>query len=74
MRGPKNILRTACEFAIECRHDCTVYLGSLTDIAATLYAFGLSSLTSATVSYTHLDVYKRQGKDYGQPLQFVNYR
>ena len=47
VRGPKNILRTACEFAIECRHDCTVYLGSLTDIAATLYAFGLSSLTSA---------------------------
>ena len=45
VRGPKNILRTACEFAIECRHDCTVYLGSLTDIAATLYAFGLSSLT-----------------------------
>ena len=36
VRGPKNILRTACEFAIECRHDCTVYLGSLTDIAATL--------------------------------------
>ena len=34
VRGPKNILRTACEFAIECRHDCTVYLGSLTDIAA----------------------------------------
>lgn len=47
VRGPKNILRTACEFAIECRHDCSVYLGSLTDIAATLYAFGLSSLTSA---------------------------
>ena len=47
VRGPKNILRTACEFAIECRHDCTVYLGSATDIAATLYAFGLSSLTSA---------------------------
>lgn len=47
VRGPKNILRTACEFAIECRHDCTLYLGSSTDIAATLYAFGLSSLTSA---------------------------
>ena len=47
VRGPRNILRTACEFAIECRHDCTLYLGSATDVAATLYAFGLSSLTSA---------------------------
>ena len=51
VRGPKNILRTACEFAIECRHDCTVYLGSATDIAATLYAFGLSSLTSAARAF-----------------------
>lgn len=47
VRGPRNILRTSCEFAIECRHDCTVYVGSATDVAATLYAFGLSSLTSA---------------------------
>lgn len=51
VRGPKNILRTACEFSIECRHDCTVYLGSATDIAATLYAFGLSSLTSAVRAF-----------------------
>lgn len=47
VRGPKNILRTACEFALESRRSCTVYLGSATDVAATLYAFGLSSLTSA---------------------------
>lgn len=47
VRGPRNILRTACEFSLECRHSCTVYLGSATDVAATLYAFGLSSLTSA---------------------------
>ncbi len=51
VRGPKNILRTACEFAIECRRDCTVYLGSVTDIAATLYAFGLSSLTAASRAF-----------------------
>ena len=44
---PKNILRTVCEFALECRRDCTVYLGSVTDVVATLYAFGLSSLTAA---------------------------
>lgn len=51
VRGPKNILRTACEFAIECRHSCTVYIGSATDIAATLYAFGLSSMTSAVRAF-----------------------
>ncbi len=47
VRGPKNILRTVCEFALESRHDCSIYLGSTTDIVATLYAFGLSSLTAA---------------------------
>lgn len=48
VRGPRNIMRTVCEFALECRRSCTVYVGSATDIVATLYAFGLSSLTSAT--------------------------
>ena len=47
VRGPKNILRTVCEFAIESRATCSVYLGSATDVAATLYAFGLSSVTAA---------------------------
>lgn len=47
VRGPKNILRTVCEFALESRQGCTVYLGSATDVVATLYAFGLSSLTAA---------------------------
>lgn len=51
VRGPKNILRTACEFALESRRSCTVYLGSATDVAATLYAFGLSSLTSAARAF-----------------------
>ncbi len=63
VRGPKNILRTACEFALEVRRSCTVYLGSATDIAATLYAFGLSSLTSAMRAFctdpTELAVCKR---------------
>lgn len=45
VRGPKNILRTACEFAIDSRKDCTLYLGSATDVAATLYSFGLSTLS-----------------------------
>ena len=51
VRGPKNILRTVCEFALECRRDCTVYLGSVTDVVATLYAFGLSSLTAASRAF-----------------------
>lgn len=46
VRGPKNILRTASEFAIESRSTCQVYLGSATDIAATLYAQGLSGVTA----------------------------
>ena len=51
VRGPKNILRTACEFALEHRRTCTVYTGSATDVAATVYAFGLSSLTSASRAF-----------------------
>lgn len=51
VRGPKNILRTVCEFALECRRDCSVYLGSVTDVVATLYAFGLSSLTAAARAF-----------------------
>lgn len=37
-RGPHNIIRTVCEFALEEMHGCDVYLGSPTEIAATLYA------------------------------------
>lgn len=51
IRGPRNILRTACEFALEHRRGCTVFLGSPTDIAATLYAFGASSLSSAARAF-----------------------
>lgn len=47
MRGPRNVLRTACEFALEHRHECTVYCGSASDVAATLYAFGYATLSAA---------------------------
>lgn len=47
VRGPRNIMRTTCEFALESRKTCSVYLGSTTEIAATLYAFGASSLSSS---------------------------
>lgn len=37
VRGPHNILRAACEFACEELHACDVYIGSPTEIAATLF-------------------------------------
>ena len=42
VRGPKNILRTACEFAVESRKTCNVFIGSPVEIAATLYAVSRS--------------------------------
>ena len=47
MRGPKNIVRTAAEFALEHRGECTVYEGTATEIAATLYAYGAATLSPA---------------------------
>lgn len=44
LRGPKNIVRTVCEFSLESRNACTVYLGSPVEVAATLHAFGCSTL------------------------------
>ena len=46
MRGPRNLLRTCAEFALEHRRDCEVYCGSFTEIAATMYEYGLSSVSS----------------------------
>ena len=40
MRGPRNLLRTCAEFALEHRRDCEVYCGS-----ATIYEYGLSSVS-----------------------------
>lgn len=51
MRGPKNILRTACEFALEAREACNVYLGSSTEIAATLYVYGVASSSVAVRAF-----------------------
>lgn len=45
MRGPKNLLRTAAEFALEHRGQVTVFLGSPAEIAATVYAFALAHTT-----------------------------
>lgn len=37
IRGPKNIIRTCCEFAIENRGKINLYIGSPVEIACTLY-------------------------------------
>ena len=44
VRGPRNILRTACEFALEERKEVAVYAGSATEIAAALFAYGTATL------------------------------
>lgn len=46
-RGPKNINRTVVEFAYDCQETCSVYLGSPTDIAATLYEYGISTVSKS---------------------------
>ena len=46
IRGPRNILRTACEFAIEARDACRVFVGSPAEIAATLYRYGQATLSA----------------------------
>lgn len=47
MRGPKNILRTAAEFAFEHRKSLAVYCGSETEIVATLFEHGASVLPAS---------------------------
>lgn len=46
VRGPRNILRTACEFAIEARDSVSLYIGSPLEVASTLYAYGTSTLSA----------------------------
>lgn len=52
MRGPKNILRTTCEFALEDRKNCEVYLGGTSEIAATLYEYGNKTLSVAQRTFS----------------------
>ena len=41
--GPRNIARTACEFALDSRNCCQVFFGTPTEIAASLLAVGRES-------------------------------
>lgn len=46
VRGPKNLVRTACEFAIEERSSCSVFFGSATEVLAAVYAIGLEGMSA----------------------------
>ena len=46
VRGPRNILRTACEFAIDCRSQCSIYVGSPAEICSTIFNYGLATLST----------------------------
>lgn len=50
-RGPHNIIRAACEFALEELRGCDVYLGSPSEIAATLYAQASSRLDTSRLLF-----------------------
>lgn len=54
-RGPRNIVRTACEFAFEHRESLSVYFGSPTEIAAALYSVGLFQTTPSQRAFDSKD-------------------
>lgn len=53
VRGPKNLLRCTCEFSIEERSSCTVFIGSPTEIVAALYEYGTSTLSVIDRAFCH---------------------
>ncbi len=82
--GHKNIIRTSCEFAIEARNECAVYVGSPAEIASTLYAYGQSQLSAVERAFckdvkalplvkrlavaAEPDDFARQSQELGLPL------
>lgn len=51
VRGPHNISRAVCEFACEELHGCDVYLGTPTEIAATLHAHASARIDSTRLIF-----------------------
>ena len=51
VKGPHNINRAVCEFACEELHGCDVYLGTPTEIAATLYAHATSRVDTTRLLF-----------------------
>ena len=50
-KGPHNINRTVCEFALEDRRSCDVYLGSPSEIAATLFDRAKESVDTSQILF-----------------------
>ncbi|MBE6469557.1 MAG: ATP-binding protein [Coriobacteriaceae bacterium] len=50
-RGPHNIIRAACDFALEELRGCDVYLGTPTEVAATLYAHAAGRLDASRLLF-----------------------
>lgn len=77
-KGPHNIVRAICEFACEERHGCDVYIGSPTEIAATLYERAARTLDAAQLlfmdSEVNLPVVSRLGfaSDAGEFIRIAN--
>ena len=53
VRGPKNLVRNACEFAIEERSSCSVLYGTPTEIVAALYEYGTATLSAIDRAFCH---------------------
>lgn len=51
LRGPHNIVRTCCEFALEERADCRVFFGSPAEVLATMRSEALSADTDSRLLF-----------------------
>ena len=69
LRGPHNITRIVMEFAIEERSRISVYLGSSTSIAATLYHLGSSA---ASCLHSVFSSYDEQTTPYIQRFAYID--
>lgn len=50
-KGPHNIVRAVCDFALEELSDCDVYVGTPTEIASTMYCKALSRLDATKLVF-----------------------
>lgn len=52
MRGPKNLIRTAVEFALEHRGEVNVFMGSPAEAISTMYAYGCSTIPASKRAFS----------------------
>ncbi len=50
-KGPHNIIRATCEFALEELHSCDVFFGTPTEIAATMYSHANGELDASRLLF-----------------------